>query len=138
MRMIEQKQIKAIWASARENGLDKQSVYDVIFGVSGKEHMTELTYMEAAQVLGRIRGQQFTTAPQKRTDQGGDPATVPLRRKIYALTGELGWNDDNSRINGFAKKMFKVERIEWLSVQQCHILIEALKKMVERPIKAAE
>ncbi len=139
MRMIEQKQIKAIWASARENGLDKQSVYDVISGVSGKEHMTELTYMEAAQVLGRIRGQQLPTAPQqKRTDQGGDPETVPLRRKIYALTSELGWNDDNSRINGFCKKMFKVERIEWLSVQQCHILIEALKKMVERPMKAAK
>lgn len=136
MRMIEQKQIKAIWASARENGLDKQSVYDVISGISEKEHMTELTYMEAAQVLGRIRGTQYEQ--QKRTDQGGDPETVPLRRKIYALTGELGWNDDNNRINGFAKKMFKVERIEWLSVKQCHILIEALKQMLERPSKVAK
>ncbi len=138
VRMIEQKQIKAIWAAARENGLDKQSVYDVIAAIAEKEHMTDLTYMEAAKVLGKIRGQQGESAAPKRTDQGGDKETVPLRRKIYALTGELGWNDDNGRINGFAKKMFKVERIEWLTVKQCHILIEALKQMIDRPMKQAK
>jgi len=48
------------------------------------------------------------------------------------LTEELGWNDDNQRINGFVKKMFKVERLEWLTMYQCNKLIEMLKKMVER------
>lgn len=130
MRMIEKKQIAAIWASAKEYGLDKQNVYDIIGAVSEKEHMTGLTYLEAAKVIGKIKG--YAEQSQKRTDAGGDPATVPLRKKIYALTKELGWNDNNDRINGFCKKMFGVERIEWLQVWQCHSCIEALKKMVDR------
>ena len=28
--------------------------------------------------------------------------------------------------------MFRVSRIEWLTVAQCYMLIEALKKMLER------
>ncbi|MEG1585199.1 MAG: phage protein GemA/Gp16 family protein, partial [Anaerovorax sp.] len=122
MRMIEAKQIKIIWASAREHGIDRQSVYDVITAMTGKEHMKELTYMEAAKVIGRISG----SGGQKRTDEGGNEDTVELRRKIYKLTGELGWNDNNSRINGLCRKMFGAEQLLWLSPRQCHKLIEAL------------
>lgn len=136
MKMISPKQIPAIWASARDHCIDKQSVYDIIAAVSGKESMKALTESEAYQVLDRIKGRTassgYAQAGQKRTDEGGNEATVKLRRKIYHLTGELGWNNNNDRINGFIKKLCGVERIEWLTVSQCHKAIEALKKMVQR------
>ncbi len=132
VNMISHVQKKALWGAARANGLDKDALYDVIESVTGKEHMTELTYVEAAKVLDRINNKKaYVENTQKRTDLGGNPETIQLRKKIYQLTGQLGWNDNNERINGFVYKMFKVSRIEWLPVNKCHKLIEILKKMVE-------
>ena len=130
MRQIENKQKAAIWASAKEYGIDRQGVYDIIFAVSGQEHMTALTYLQAAQVIGRIKG---CSQNQIRTDEGGNPDTERLRKKIYKLTGELGWNKNNQRIEGFVKRMFgqKVS-LKSLEQWQCHKLIEILKQYIER------
>lgn len=127
--------IRTIWGLAKspELCLDEEALYAIIYRETGKEHMRELSQGEitkVCRVLGKMKDD--TKRYQKRTDDGGNPKTVPLRRKIYALTGELGWNNDNARINGFVKRMFKVDRIEWLTVPQCHKVIEALKKMVDR------
>lgn len=83
------------------------------------------------------KGDVKAPARQKRTDTGGNVKTQRQRRQIYMLTGELGWNDDNRRISGMARKMFKVDRLEWLSQTQCSKLIEALKKMVDRKEKGS-
>lgn len=69
---------------------------------------------------------------EEKDRRGGNPQTVAQRRKIYKLTEELGWNDNPARLNGFILKMFRVSRIEWLTVAQCYRLIEALKKILER------
>ena len=75
---------------------------------------------------------------KRRTDTGGNKNTQLQRKKIYSLTGILGWNDNNNRINGFVKRMFKVDRIEWLSEDDCSKLIEILKKMIIRQGKEKE
>ena len=62
----------------------------------------------------------------------GDARTVQQRRKIFALTEELGWNGDPRRIQGFAKRLTGVDRLEWLNVAQCEKVIEGLKAMVAR------
>lgn len=72
------------------------------------------------------------TMQKKRTDNGGNIATIPLRRKMYALCDELGWNNNNNRIRAFAKKITGVSALEWLTVSQCNKVIEALKNIVER------
>ena len=61
----------------------------------------------------------------------GNPVTEEQRKKLYILSRRLGWKD-NRRINGMAKRMFKVDRIEWLDYTQCSKLIEALKAMLKR------
>jgi hypothetical protein len=127
VKMMTDKQRCAIWASANKHGIDSDAVHDIISSVAKKESMKQLNYVEAAKVLDRINNKRPT---QKRTDEGGNLETVRLRKKIYSLTGELGWNNDNERINGFVYRMFKINRLEWLPETKCHKLIEILKKMV--------
>lgn len=132
VNMINNDQKKALWSASRAKGLSKEDLYSIISDVSKKEHMTELTYVEAAMVLDRVNNKKHQFNPNKRTDEGGNSETVALRQKIYRLTEQLGWNDNNNRINGFIKANFKVETIQWLSKAQCMKLIEMLKKMIER------
>lgn len=129
--------IRTIWGLAKspELSLDDEDLYSIIGRETKKDSIRKLTQGEidkVCRVLSNMKDSIKKTEHRKRTDEGGNPLTENLRRKIYALTGELGWNDNNERINGFAKKMFQVERIEWLTVSQAHKLIEAIKKMVER------
>ena len=131
--------IRTIWGIAKsaELRLDEENLYALIARETGKQHMKELTQSEldtVARVLqnmkdGTLKGK---AAAQKRTDEGGNPRTVGLRHKIYALTGVLGWNDDNRRINAFVLRVTGVERLEWLSAAQCNKVIEGLKEMVSR------
>lgn len=129
--------IRTIWGIAKspELRLSDDDLYAIVYRETGKESMKKLTQGEInalARVLQNMKDGVQKDTSSKRTDEGGNPQTERLRRKIYALTGELGWNDNNERINGFAKRMFKVDRIEWLTVTQCHMVIEALKQMVDR------
>ena len=43
---------------------------------------------------------------------------------------DLGWSE--AQVNGLARRMFQVERIEWLAPAQCGKLIEALKAIHAR------
>lgn len=129
--------IRTIWGLAKspELSLDDENLYSIIQRETKKDSMRKLTQGEidkVCRVLSNMKDDVIRAERGKRTDEGGNPQTENLRRKIYALTGELGWNNNNNRINGFVKKMFRVDRLEWLTVSQCHKLIEALKKMVDR------
>lgn len=97
--------------------------------------MKKLTQGEintVARVLQNMKDGVSRDVRNKRTDEGGDPRTISQRRKIYALCGELGWNDDPRRIQGFVKRVAHVDRIEWLNVAQCEKVIEGLKAIVRR------
>lgn len=129
--------IRAIWGLAKspELMLEEEDLYSLIYRETKKDSMKKLSQGEIDKVcrlLQNMKDEVVRAQKGKRTDEGGNADTEKLRRKIYALTQELGWNNNNNRINGFVKKMFKTDRIEWLTVPQCHKLIESLKKMVER------
>ena len=129
--------IRTLWAIAKspELGLSDDDLHSVVFRETGKESMKKLTQGEInplARVLQNMKDGIQRDTRSKRTDEGGDPRTVQLRHKIYALCDVLGWNDDNRRINGFVKRMFHIERVEWLTTAQCGKVVEALKKMAAR------
>ena len=129
--------IRTLWAIAKspELGLSDDDLHSVVFRETGKESMKKLTQGEIntlARVLQNMKDGVQRDTRSKRTDEGGDPRTVQLRHKIYALCDVLGWNDDNRRINGFVKRMFHIERVEWLTMAQCGKVVEALKKMAAR------
>lgn len=115
--------------------LDDEALYSVIGRETGKNSMRQLSQSEldrVCHVLQNMKDSVGRPTQRKRTDEGGNNRTKRQREKIFALTGELGWNDDNRRVCGMCKRMFMVERLEWLSTEQCYKLIEALKKMVAR------
>lgn len=129
--------IKTIWGLAKspELLLDEDTLYMIIYRETKKDSIRKLSQGEidrVCRVLSNMKDDVKKAQAGKRTDEGGNVKTEKQRKKIYALTEQLGWNDNNNRINGFVKRMFHIDRIEWLSSSQCNRLIEILKKMVER------
>lgn len=129
--------IRTLWAIAKspELGLSDDDLHAVVYRETRKESMKQLTQGEIntlARVLQNMKDGVNRDTRRKRTDEGGDPRTVNLRHKIYALCDALGWNDDYRRINGFVKRMFGVDRVEWLTLGQCGKVVEALKAILER------
>lgn len=124
VNMIDNKQKKAIWTAAKEKGLEKEDIYSVIYSISKKEHMTELTYVEAAKVLDKINNKN------NRNYSGPGKITSNQKDMINDLVNKLSWNEE--RLNGFVKSKYKVEVINWLSMKQASNCIEALKNMIKR------
>lgn len=129
--------IRMIWGIAKspELSLDDEALYSIIERETQKDSMRKLTQGEidrVCRVLQQMKDGVGKPAQRKRTDEGGNPKTERQRKKVYMLTEALGWNDDDARINGFVRKMFKIDRLEWLTPAQCYKLIEALKKMAAR------
>jgi len=129
--------IRTLWAIAKspELALSEEDLHAVVFRETGKESMKKLTQGEIntlARVLQNMKDGVQRDTRSKRTDEGGDARTIQQRRKIYALTESLGWNDNPQRIQGFVKRMTGVDRLEWLNVAQCEKVIEGLKAILKR------
>lgn len=132
-----QASIRTLWAIAKspELHMEKEDLYAVVYRETGKDSLKALSQGElnkVARVLQNLKDSVSGKSRPKRTDEGGNPKTEAQRRKIYALCGELGWNDNPKRIQAFVKRMTKIDRIEWLNQKQCAVVIEALKAMVAR------
>ena len=142
--MISKEQIKNIWGFSKDVGVDKDNLYCMIERISKKDSMRKMTKKQANRLIRELivlkdnNKKVKNRSSKRRTDTGGNKNTQLQRKKIYALTAILGWNDNNNRINGFVKRMFKVDRIDWLDETQCNKLIEILKQMIIRQGKEKE
>ena len=142
--IISKEQIKNIWGFSKDVGVDKDNLYCMIERISKNDSMRKMTKLQANRLIRELIVMKDNNkkvkhkTSKRRTDAGGNKSTQLQRKKIYSLTAILGWNDNNNRINGFVKRMFKVDRIEWLSEDDCSKLIEILKKMIIRQGKEKE
>lgn len=142
--MISKEQIKNIWGFSKDVGVDKDNLYCMIERISKKDSMRKMTKLQANRLIRELIVMKDNNkkvkyrSSKRRTDTGGNKNTQLQRKKIYSLTAILGWNDNNNRINGFVKRMFKVDRIDWLDEAQCNKLIEILKQMIIRQEKEKE
>lgn len=132
-----QPSIRTLWAIAKspELHMTDEDLHAVVYRETGKESIKALTQgqiNEVARVLQNMKDGVSRSTRPKRTDEGGDARTIQQRRKIYALTESLGWNDNPQRIQGFVKRMTGVDRLEWLNVAQCEKVIEGLKAILKR------
>lgn len=112
-----------------------EDLHALVYRETGKASIKALTQgqiNEVTRVLQNMKDGVSRSTRPKRTDEGGDARTIQQRRKIYALTESLGWNDNPQRIQGFVKRMTGVDRLEWLNVAQCEKVIEGLKAILKR------
>lgn len=125
----------AVYGLAKGLGMDRESLHEYIYRETGRASLTELTDPELRRLvlsMGRMKDGGQRAPRRKRTDTGGNPETAALRRKLYALCREMGRAEPEKVVNGLARRMFGVERQEWLTAAQCQKLAEALKAMARR------
>ena len=132
-----QPSIRTLWAIAKspELHMTDEDLHALVYRETRKESIKALTQgqiNEVARVLQNMKDGVSRSTRPKRTDEGGDARTIQQRRKIYALTESLGWNDNPQRLQGFVKRMTGVDRLEWLNVAQCEKVIEGLKAILKR------
>ena len=130
-----QASLRTLWAIAKsaELRMTEEDLHAVVYRETGKASMKQLTQGEInrlARVLQKEKDSAAKGSGRKRTDEGGNPETAALRRKMYMLAKDLGWSP--AQVDGLAKRMFRVERQEWLTASQCVKLVEALKAMAAR------
>jgi len=121
-------QIKSIWglAKSKELNLDDDTLYSIIMRETGKDSMRKLTTRELNRVIAVL-----IKMKERHRDRPG-MATEEQIYKIRRLEKELGWDDNPRRLEGFLKKYYKVEKLEWLKFEDTVKLIESLKKMISR------
>lgn len=125
-------------AKSKELQLTDEEIHLIVEDNTGKTSLKQLTDKEIeniVRVLNVMKNKNVNQANGAKKRRKGNESTVNQRKKIYKLTEQLGWNSNSARLTGFVKKMFGVDRVEWLDYMQCSKLIEALKGMVERESK---
>jgi len=125
-------QTKKLWAAARQAGLDRDEVYDLVEAESGGRSVSALTLDQAARVIDRVTGHRPAEDQAKRRGRA-TPAQVRLIKHL-AVT-ELGW-DDPKRLAGFLERMARTRYVNDLTAYQASTIIEALKAMAGREAAA--
>lgn len=128
--------VRMLWGLAKspELALTDEELHLLVESHTGKSSIKELNRRELGSMIGLLINMKDSGSRSRREADRrayGRTGTENQRRKIFKLTEALGW-DRPARVNGLCKKMFGVERVEWLDHNQCSKLIEALKKMEER------
>ncbi|MEC1178518.1 regulatory protein GemA [Metasolibacillus meyeri] len=118
--------VKKIWAIARDIGMEREDIYSVLLRETGKDSMRKCSQKELERVLLSLR------AVQGHRDARSNKATKKQLWKIEQLEQQLNWQSEPQRLQGFLKKYYKVERVEWLTSKQAWRLIESLKKLLEK------
>ncbi|WP_283681243.1 regulatory protein GemA [Parablautia sp. Marseille-Q6255] len=125
--------IRTIWGLAKcdELRMTDEELHLVVMAQTGKESIRKLTKKEITRVVYVLSQMKESSrrGREVRTPQY-DGTTQNQRRKVYKLMQSLGWNE--KRINGMCRRMFKIDRLEWLNYKQISDLIEALKAMLNR------
>lgn len=134
MAAMSNEQRKKIYAVARELGLDNDLLHEVVEVQTGKQHISDLSKVEAIRVIDYLEG--LTSRAGRRTSQavgGAAPrATNKQLWKIDQLAKALGWEDNPKRVKGFIKKYAGVDNPEWLTKAQAWRVIEGLKALLAK------
>jgi len=144
-----------IHIAKKQLGLEEDAYRSLLKQVTGKESAKDLKAGELVKVLEefgslgfrvqgkpspqtspRGRGSQTKgkLSPQTRDKNPLEKTQVDKIRALWIEGYQVGVikNRYEEGLNGFVRRMFKVERVEWLSWEQSQKCIEAIKAMVER------
>ena len=123
MSQITRAQLRHLWASAKELGMDSDQVHALVQTVTGQEHISQLTEEQATRVIDTLAGRKTKL-----------PSGVSKKQlwRIRDLAKQLGWADNPKRLLGFVKRQTGIERLEWLSASDARRVHEGLKVLLAR------
>lgn len=124
---ITRDQLRMLYALAKTQGMDSDTLHARAEAVTGSEHLSQLTKLQAARVIDSLMGkkpaQSYPARAATRITQG----QVDV---IFGLARKMGWLDEGyDRIKGFVRSRYGVEVIDWMTPEQGRQCIEALKAM---------
>jgi ribosome biogenesis GTPase A len=135
-RPISAAQMKMVYTLARNQGMDDDVLHARVQAATGKEHVREMTCMEAAKLIDSLTGKD--TSNRRRYDRPLNRASQEQINKIIALARRIGWMTDAEghesyeRLHGFLRARYHVERLDWLTPDSANRCVEALKAMAQR------
>ena len=135
-------QIKKIHALKGALTMEDET-YRVMLASYGVKSSVKLTFAKADELLqdleakGRATGVWEQRKPARKEKSERSLATDPQSMKIRALWIELHEvgkvkNPAESALAAYVKRMTGVAALQWISVTQASLVIEALKKRLER------
>lgn len=145
MGMISDYQLRKIYAIAQNLGMVTRSgddaLHDLTLSVTGKEHLKELTYNEAFQLIGELETRQGENPPPRKRARphkgrsGG--ASDGQQRKVWALMYRLQKASPSTaplgdRLCGIIRKELHIDALPadpfaWLDYKACSRLVETIK-----------
>ncbi len=150
-KMIENWQIKRLWAIASKLGFDKDDLYNAC----NTDSLHKLSFREASDIIDRLSPKPKYNKPYtdyKKQDENVVAGMISLgqKKKIWALMYELRGYDETkssaslgSRLSGIIKRELGITSNEknpfiWLDWDSANKLIEILKKYVKNAKKRSE
>lgn len=127
-------QIRKIYATAKELGIDNDMLHTYVFNRTGSESISTLTWGEAYKVIDGLESHRI----EKNGGSVPGRANEKQQKYILDLAKKLGWHNEPWRLKGYIKKFAKVEDVTWLTPKQASNIIEGLKKMIQREEKRSE
>lgn len=121
-------QIRKIYATASELGIDNDMLHTYVFNATGSQSISVLTVKEAAKVIDGLEAHRI----EKNGGNVRGMANERQQRYILDLAKKLGWKDEPWRLKGFIRKYAGVEEVKWLSSKQASNIIEGLKKIIDK------
>ena len=129
---LRKSELAAIHVAKKQLGLDDGTYRAMLWTLERVRSAADLDEAGRRRVIDHLRARGFarkSTPPAPAMDHGRKPA-VPADRqglidKIEALLAEGGypWN----YVRSMAKRMFKVDQLEWATAAQLHSLVAALE-----------
>lgn len=139
---IEKWQIKTIYTLANGIGLVDKSIeidplHEMVFSMTKKKRVTELTRFEASTVIDRLKGNMKGTKYKTVPDTNG-MVSRGQEKKMWALIFELKKYDApdqevslGTRLKGFLKKYANVDDLRFLTDKNANKVIEGLKGLIQ-------
>ena len=126
---------RKLYGVARKYGITDDVIKAVLLGQTGRESARGLTWSGANACVAVFENDYAPKGTVEAKKKDWRPtAQSPHARKIYALWGILRRNHvTQARYpDGYVKRMTDRERAEWLTPDQCNIVIEGLIDWIKR------
>lgn len=125
------KELGMIHIGKAQLGLDDAGYRDMLFALTGKRSASEIGDAGRSKVLEHMVASGAKLNWNKRWAQKLTDEKAPLVKKIRALLLHLG-NYTDSYADGIARRMYKVDRFEWLQPRQLIGIVTALSKQLDK------